>query len=144
MRVLGNYEYAHCNYAGRKRRPELCQLRKTHQAPPQKKPPTPTKYGTQTNPLKGTAPSPVHPVTSVSGERMRRIPRPVDTKSVPRVWPRNGMLDEVMVESYGNMKRKNENRDEWKVRCQGLADRQNTEKKKEDFHVPRRKTTKKA
>jgi len=28
--------------------------------------------------------------------------------------PRKGMLDELIVESYGNMKRKAENRDEWR------------------------------
>jgi len=32
----------------------------------------------------------------------------------PRGRPRNGMLDELMVKSYGNMKRKAENRDEWR------------------------------
>ena len=32
----------------------------------------------------------------------------------PRGRPRKGMLDEVLVESYGNMKRKAENRDEWR------------------------------
>jgi len=31
-----------------------------------------------------------------------------------RGTPRKGMLDEVMVESYGNMKRKAENSDEWR------------------------------
>jgi len=36
------------------------------------------------------------------------------------------MLDELIVESYGNMKRKAGNRDEWRIECHRPADRQNT------------------